>query len=59
MFQQINQVLEGVIENEGGYKDFDVEPFYMSNLVTSAQVPEFTDMTCPDPYVGRDFETER
>jgi hypothetical protein len=32
--KQINQVLEGVIKNEGGYKDFDVDPFYMSDLVT-------------------------
>ena len=59
IFKQINQVLEGVIENEGGYKNFDVEPFYMSDIVTDAQVKPFDDPGCFETGIGRDFETER
>jgi hypothetical protein len=59
VFKEIDQNLESVIKNEGGYADFDVVPFYMSDIVTDAQVPSFTDPNCAPSNIGRDFETER
>lgn len=59
VFKQIDQTLSGLIKNEAGYADFDVEPFYMGDLVTDAQVPTFNDAGCPETGIGRDFETER
>ena len=53
VFQEINQVLEGLIKNEGGYRDFDVRPFYMSDLLTSVQ--PFPDPNCTFPGIGRDL----
>jgi hypothetical protein len=52
IFQQISEVCARVVHTDAGYGDFEIVPYYMSDLL-----PAFTEFACGTCSVARDLYT--
>lgn len=52
IFQQINEVCERVVHRDSGYRDFEIVPYYMRDLL-----PAFSEFPCATCAVARDLYT--